>query len=564
METNLDINFYKNFYNDLSNLKDNELYSHYINYGINENRFANDSYFHKFFPEFDFNFYKNFYNDLKDKSDIEIKKHYINYGVNENRFTNDLDFHNFFPEFDFDIYKNFYNDIGDSGFELIKHYYYYGINEGRIICEKDFNNKYPEFDIYYYKNFNNELNNLNEYKLKSHYVHCGSILNKIYFEYDFIVDNYSTFCYGNNEEIKSKILDQYYYRNISNYNELYNYNQQFIKKYYIYNRESFYKYYNDFNYEYYKNRYFKDTNLSEYEIILYYHTQGKYQKHIINDKYKIIIYTPPFNINCGGIVVMHYLAQIINETPNSKFYAKLFMCNNLKYYNMFCNDFANIDEINDNTIVIYPETVIGNPLNCKNVVRWILLELGIEMPIDHNKTFGSNDLIYYWETSEDINKKQLCCQWKNNIFKNNKLNRDKTCYLIKKGRLIHKNINYIHPIDSINIENLTLKEINNIFNECKYFYCYDPNTAHIIHSAICGCISIVYPIENINKEEYFKSRMFCYNNIIYNKGIVYGNNIDEINVEINNINDCEEYYNNLFNSHENSVFSFLNNIENII
>ena len=67
----------------------------------------------------------------------------------------------------------------------------------------------------------------------------------------------------------------------------------------------------------------------------------------------------------------------------------------MKYDNIFCNDFASIDEINDNTIVIYPEIISGNPLNCKNIVRWILLELGIEMPSDHFRNWQINDLIYH-------------------------------------------------------------------------------------------------------------------------------------------------------------------------
>jgi hypothetical protein len=241
------------------------------------------------------------------------------------------------------------------------------------------------------------------------------------------------------------------------------------------------------------------------------------------------------------------------------------MQNNIRYNNPFCNDFARIDEINDNTVVIYPEIVSGNPLNAKNVVRWILLDLGTEMPLDHYKKWGLNDLVYYWESKENSNNlKQLNCQFLNPIFKNtNSSERIKTCYLVKKGRLIHKNINYIHPQDSTCIDGLSLKEINDIFNECKYFYSYDANTAHVIHAAVCGCIPIVYPIDGVSEEEYFKSRMYNYKNTVYNKGILYSYDLDKINYILENkLNENnEEYYKNLFNLYQiNTISSFLEDI----
>ena len=60
------------------------------------------------------------------------------------------------------------------------------------------------------------------------------------------------------------------------------------------------------------------------------------------------------------------------------------------------------------------------------------------------------------ENKETNNKyfKQISCHWLNNIFYNKGLKfeeRNKTCYLIKKGRLIHKNINKYHNDDSISL-----------------------------------------------------------------------------------------------------------------
>ena len=137
------------------------------------------------------------------------------------------------------------------------------------------------------------------------------------------------------------------------------------------------------------------------------------------------------------------------------------MHNNIKYINPFCNYFARLDEINDNYFVIYPEIIKGNPLNAKNVIRWILLELGIEMPLDHYKNWNEKDLIYHWESisSEYFgikNNKRLCCPLYNKIFVNRNNNtRIKTCYIMKKGRLIHKNIKIMHDEYSICIENLS-------------------------------------------------------------------------------------------------------------
>jgi hypothetical protein len=212
-----------------------------------------------------------------------------------------------------------------------------------------------------------------------------------------------------------------------------------------------------------------------------------------------------------------------------------------------------LDEINDNCIVIYPEIIYGNPVNAKNVVRWILLELGIEMPLDHYKNWSPTDLIYHWEPID----KQLCCPFYNNIFTNKNLEkRDKTCYLIKKGRIIHENINYIHPPNSICIDDLSLKEKGYIFNQCKFFYSYDPNTAYILFSAACGCIPIIYPDEGISEEHYFKSKMFNFDGNIYNKGIVYGNNVKKINYILENkLNENNEtYYKNLFTMIEKKTF----------
>jgi len=506
-------------------------------------------------------FYKNLYVDLQWMADEQLIYHYHNHGIKEGRIANKDEFNKMYPEFDLDFYKYYNTDITwMNEFQLMHHYHHHGRFEDRKICDKNF---CPDLDIEYYKSFNDELKNMDKYQLLNHYIKEGSKTNKKYFEYDFIVnDDYSVPV--QNSRITDLICNHEHYRRIDKYEKLVEHLNKYEKKYYIFNKESFYTYYEDFDFEYYKNRYFNNnTTITEKEILLYYHSKGKYEKHVTNDKINIIIYIPPFANNCGGIMVVHYFAYLINKKYNDKFCAKLFMHNNITYKNPFCNNFAKLRDINDSSIVIYPEIISGNPLNAKNVVRWILLELGIEMPLDHYKKWSSTDLIYHWEPTD----KQLCCPFYNNVFTDKKLNkRDKTCYLIKKGRLIHKNINYIHPPDSICIDDLSLQQKATIFNECTFFYSYDPNTAYNLFSAACGCIPIIYEVKGISEEDYFKSKMFYFDDKIYNRGIVYGNNVEKINYILENkLNENnEEYYKNLFTMIEEKTFpSFLEELKNL-
>ena len=537
----LDVDFYTSIHNDLRHMPKEQAISHYYCYGIHEKRLTSEKHFYELYSDFDVDLYRSLKEECKHMSNTDVIYYYYYYGK-------------FYEMLDVDFYTSIHNDLRHMPNEQAKsHYHRYGIHEKRLASEKHFYELYPDFDVDFYRSLNEECKHMSYISALSHYYYTASVTNKKYIDYDFIVND--DYVVPNVDDKINKLISNHYtFRCIDTYEKLIDYLQQNEKKYYIYNKESFYTYYYDFDYEYYKNKYFKtDHNSSEKDILLYYHLKGKYENHTIHNKINIVMYTPPYNDKCGGIMVMHYFCKLINEKYNDKFCAKLFMYNNLTYKNPFCNQFARIDEINDNTIVIYPEIVSGNPLHAKNVVRWILLELGIEMPLDHYKKWSESDIIYHWENID----KQLCCPFYNKIFTNKNVEkREKTCYLVKKGPLIHKNIHYIHPENSICIDNLSLQEKANIFNECTFFYTYDPNTAYIIFSAACGCIPIIYPMEGVSEEDYFKTKMFNFNNQIYNRGIVYGNNIEKINdILENKLNENNEtYYRNLFTNIEEKTF----------
>ena len=171
---------------------------------------------------------------------------------------------------------------------------------------------------------------------------------------------------------------------------------------------------------------------------------------------QIVIWTNhPFSWNEGGTLVLFYLCKFINDLNHPIFYSKLYLPYEQQKIYPFSNIYYIYDEheIDDNTIVIYPEDVCDNPLICKNVIRWLL-----QSTIKLISTWKDTDLIYIWDTcqTEFKNKteKMLAIPYFNPIFKKKNNNeRTKTCYLIKKGIYLHDTLNFFHPIDSILINN---------------------------------------------------------------------------------------------------------------
>jgi hypothetical protein len=206
-----------------------------------------------------------------------------------------------------------------------------------------------------------------------------------------------------------------------------------------------------------------------------------------------------------------------------------------------------------NNIAIYGEGIVGNPLQQKYVIRWICYFPTPGLPIDPNYSWGKNDKFLFWGESyynnidkhyrtinEGILKDSLHYPDKDDIlffrylfihdtvelntqkFKNNI--RSGSCYLIRKAdinynRTFNNNWNdgyqynnncpfmkpkppvYIHPSDSINIDNYQIEELINIFQQTEYLYCYDLYTFHNCLALLYGCnVIMCIPQGKITKE----------------------------------------------------------------
>jgi hypothetical protein len=234
---------------------------------------------------------------------------------------------------------------------------------------------------------------------------------------------------------------------------------------------------------------------------------------------KFVIYTYDYSPGVGGIKVMHKLCDIIN---NSGFEAYL-MPIHIRDDFYTCSDYntplVTEDILNnlDNTIVIYPEGIQGNPLNAKNVVRWIL------GPFDEQsaKTYSKNDLVYWYMDyyyNDYLGQKDnqlFISEFHSDIFKNVEYKREGNCYTIRKANpsiLIHPKDSYFIPFEAAG----DLTGLANLFNRTEKFYCYDNYTFLYTQAAMCGCVSIVIPDGTKTKEEWLNgSRLNKY-------GIAYG------------------------------------------
>lgn len=573
-----DVKYYKKYNEDLRGMNELQLMKHYHLHGKNENRrinknkiisvFKNDKsvIIKNIYPELDLEYYRRYNMDLENLNDRDLILHYGNFGIVENRIINFASLMKIrYPDLDINFYGNVNIDlIGFSDRQLLDHYVNYGFDEGKIINLQMFLSRYPEFDVNYYRDFNVEMNGKSDIELMCHYNCIGFWSNEKYLGFDYDASNLPE------EEVN---FCSYHSRRISSYEELVSIYNSLGKRFYICNEKSFYQVCDDFDLNYYKERY--NVFGSNYEVYKHYVTIGFPNRYVCNPTIKIIFYISCYTEKIGGLMVLHNIIKEINEN-GCGIKAKIFNLKNLKYRNNFCNNFAKIDEVNENTIVVYPEIIKGNPLNAGKVVRWILLDLGIEMPINHFFNFGKNDLIYFWGNQEgnNIYFKKLTKHWFNPIFSRyNYGERVGSCYMVKKGKLFHKSINYFHNEDSLEMDGFgsDLITINNIFNKCQYFYCYDPNSAYCFFARLCGCIPILYPQDGISKNEFFsRSPFFCIESS--SSGFfAYGNSLDEIENAINykkeDFDDLlirsRDFENGLLNSFLKDVENWDNNINTI-
>lgn len=220
---------------------------------------------------------------------------------------------------------------------------------------------------------------------------------------------------------------------------------------------------------------------------------------------KIVIYSPSYSESSGGIIVLHKLCDLlIQEGFNAGFFVEenqsFFVNSTYK-----SNSFKSIELDPQNDIIIYPEIILGNPLNFKKVIRYIL-NVG-HVTLNRKSTWSNTDFwVYYSEKFYDgIKPKNLLTisDSKLEYFKDYKVDRlYKECFSYRKNHDSLDKLDIIHSPNAIEIGfNVTDENLIKIFNSCERFYCYDTESHLSVLASLCGCDSIIVPNKTTTKEQ---------------------------------------------------------------
>ena len=239
------------------------------------------------------------------------------------------------------------------------------------------------------------------------------------------------------------------------------------------------------------------------------------------------------------------------------------------------DNYATLEDVNDDTVAIYCAHRHGNPLNAKRVVRWVAYGL----PNEYYDSFSDTDIIYYHLPfcKNNLTKQRLfSCRLSPDV-KNNRENRvNELCFIVKKGYKFWKNsirrdtntfphqhmfknrLSFLKTNSGIDLAAYSSQtDYISIFNKTKYFFCYDPCTFLVIIALLCGCIVIQDPVDGYTEEEWIYATLGI--NSVKLKGLAYG--IENIKYAEDTIQDAYGPCMDIINQADGTIKQFLYDME---
>lgn len=253
-------------------------------------------------------------------------------------------------------------------------------------------------------------------------------------------------------------------------------------------------------------------------------------------KLRYVIVAPTYRENSGGTIFLHQLVHALNERgqsaaiyPMDPVYgpglrhklSRVFKSEPFKLAPSLNTPVIRKADIQPDTIVVYPELVLGNPLGVSNVVRWLLYTPGVR----HAYEFGFNEMFFRVDEFADLPEVTGGATdlflWKvNKTYQNeHRPDRKGACFIVRKWGDKPR-----HSVTegAVQIDGMSHAQINDIFNSCEIFYSYDDATMYSQYAAVCGCLSVVLPSGDPARDDTLKQHM------LGKYGIAYGLEEDKL------------------------------------
>ncbi|MDL2207705.1 hypothetical protein LJC09_04810 [Desulfovibrio sp. OttesenSCG-928-F20] len=196
-------------------------------------------------------------------------------------------------------------------------------------------------------------------------------------------------------------------------------------------------------------------------------------------KKRYIIHAPPLS-KSTGVRMLYTLYEFIR---NRGFEAFIYCTGEHRGYFQFITD-AELDKhtrLND--IVVYPESVPGNPLRFRRVVRYVLYYPG---KMGGDKSYHPKEVVFTW-TPMYYKTHQLffpCVDI--TLFRDEKLPKTQDCYFVHKGGK-WKDIPEVEGLLEINMSWPTSREeLARILKTTGTLYSYDAASLINTEASLCG------------------------------------------------------------------------------
>jgi len=185
-----------------------------------------------------------------------------------------------------------------------------------------------------------------------------------------------------------------------------------------------------------------------------------------------IIMAPPYRNSSAGVRALYELRRHLEERG---YEAKIFQGGNAP----------------PNAIVVYPETVTGNPMKGSVVVRYVLNYPGL---LGGEKEYDSKDIIFTYASTFYPDVPVLTIPVIEDFFYDKGLPRSGGCFWIGKGAGLVEEIPETKGLVEITPDWPDNREqLAALFNTMEVFYSYDDCTALVTEAERCGCRVVVIP-----------------------------------------------------------------------